>query len=249
MPPILQLLYGKNQSESVLESPDMSIGKHNSPRLFLASNSPRRRELLTLGGWEFSLLSAQVDETPLPNEGGIDYVQRLAQSKVYSVASQVGVDGVIIAADTSVINRSVGGSARIFGKPRDHDEAAEMLRELRGHDHQVHTALSILDKRDGTLLSDLCTTNVPMRNYHNVEIQAYVASGDPMDKAGAYAIQHPGFHPVEKMEGCFANVMGLPLCHLTRSLIKLGIHPHEDVPQACQAKLGYDCPVYSEILK
>ncbi|OGO62559.1 MAG: septum formation protein Maf [Chloroflexi bacterium RBG_19FT_COMBO_50_10] len=249
MPPILQRLYGKNQSESVLESPDMSIGKCNSPRLFLASNSPRRRELLALGGWEYNLLSAQVDETPLPDEDGIDYVQRLAKSKVYSAASQVGVDGVIIAADTSVINRPAGGRARIFGKPRDHDEAAEMLRKLRGYTHQVHTAISILKKQDGTLLSDLCTTNVPMRNYDNEEIEAYVASGDPMDKAGAYAIQHAGFHPVEKLEGCFANVMGLPLCHLTRSLIKIGIHTHEDVPQACQAKLGYDCPVYSEILK
>src|SRR4030066_690950 len=136
MPPILQLLYGKNQSESVLEAPDMSIGKRNSPRVFLASHSPRRRELLALGGWECNILSAQVDETPLPDEDGIDYVQRLAKSKVVSAASQLGVDGVIIAADTSVINGPAGGGDRIFGKPCDHDEAAEMLRKLRGHTHQ-----------------------------------------------------------------------------------------------------------------
>lgn len=233
----------------MLESPDMPNGMSNDTQLFLASNSPRRRELLALGGWEFDILTAQVDETPLPGEDGVEYVQRLAKSKAYSAASQSRVDGVIIAADTSVVNGSSGGKTKILGKPRDHDEAVEMLRDLRGHTHQVHTAISIQYNQDGSVLSDLCTTNVPMRNYSDEELEAYVASGDPMDKAGAYAIQHAGFHPVEKLDGCFANVMGLPLCHLTRSLIKLGINPRADVPQACQTALGYNCPVYPQILK
>ena len=127
-------------------------------------------------------------------------------------------------------------------------EAVEMLCKLRGHTHQVFTAISILPDQGGTILSDLCTTDVPMRNYSDEEITAYVASGDPMDKAGAYAIQHAGFHPVEKLQGCFANVMGLPLCHLARCLFQLGITPGVNVPQACQSALEYACPVYHLIL-
>lgn len=87
-----------------------------------------------------------------------------------------------------------------------------------------------------------------MRNYSEGEIKEYIASGDPMDKAGGYAIQHEGFHPVEKLDGCFANVMGLPLCHLTRSLAYFGITPPMDIPGACQAATGYNCPVYHQIL-
>jgi septum formation protein len=232
----------------VLESPDMGNGTSNCTQLFLASNSPRRRELLALVGREYDILSAQVDETPLAGEDGIEYVKRLAMSKAVTAASQTGVDGVIIAADTSVIDSLVSGKTKILGKPRDPDEATEMLRDLRGHTHQVHTAITILHSQDGTMRSDLCTTDVRMRNYSDEEIEDYVATGDPMDKAGAYAIQHSGFHPVEQLDGCFANVMGLPLCHLTRTLSHFEITPKGDIPHACQAAIGYDCPVYPKIL-
>lgn len=231
----------------MLESPGMISRKHNAPQLFLASNSPRRRELLALGGWNFDVLSTQVDETPLPGEDGMNYVRRLAKSKVTHAANQV-VDGVIIAADTSVIDSLLNGEFKILGKPGGPAEAVEMLRALRGRTHQVHTAMEILNPQDGTTWSDLCTTNVTMRNYTDAEINDYVAGGDPMDKAGAYAIQHPGFHPVEQLDGCFTNVMGLPLCHITRCLANFGIPPSVDVPQACQGAIGYDCPVYHEIL-
>jgi septum formation protein len=232
----------------VLESPGMISRKPRAAQLFLASNSPRRRELLALGGWKFDTLSTQVDETPLPDEDGKVYVKRLAKSKVDHAADQVVKDGVIIAADTSVIDNLANGNSTILGKPGDQAEAVEMLRSLRSHTHQVHTALVILNNQDRTLWSDFCTTNVTMRNYTDAEITDYVSSGDPMDKAGAYAIQHAGFHPVEWLDGCFANVMGLPLCHLTRSLAQFGITPQADVPQACQAALGYNCPVYHKIL-
>lgn len=232
----------------MLESPGMVPGTSNGPLLFLASNSPRRRELLALGGWEYDVLSTQVDEAPHVGEDGVEYVQRLAISKVATAAGQMGVQGVIIAADTSVIDNQVTGKTKIFGKPRDLYEATEMLQDLRGHTHQVHTAIAILNTLDGTIQSDLCTSNVTMRRYSDEEIKGYVASGDPMDKAGAYAIQHSGFHPVEQLDGCFANVMGLPLCHLTRSLVHFGITPPVDVPQACQAAISYDCPVYHQIL-
>ncbi len=87
-----------------------------------------------------------------------------------------------------------------------------------------------------------------MRNYREDEIDEYVASGDPLDKAGAYAIQHAGFHPVDGLKGCYANVMGLPLCHLVRSLSHFGVHPLVDVPSVCQGAFHYDCPVFMSIL-
>ena len=233
----------------MLESPDMRPQKRVETQLYLASNSPRRRELLSLIGWEYKLLPAQVDEVPLPNEDGTKYVKRIAKSKAIAASSNADINGVIIAADTAVIRRAEDGKSDIFGKPNSPIEATEMLRKLRGHLHQVFTAISILRTLDGTILFDLCTTDVPMRNYSDDEIKAYVESGDPMDKAGAYAIQHVGFHPVDELQGCFANVMGLPLCHLTRSLTQIGVAPRTDVPRACQAALGYNCPVYTKILK
>lgn len=232
----------------MLESPDMAAGNNHSNHLFLASNSPRRKELLALSNLQYGVLTPQVDETPRENEGGLEYVKRVSRSKLGAVAGQVGDDSVIIAADTAVIDDRMNGEARILGKPRDREEAKAMLNALCGHTHQVHTAITVLRKRDGRMETDLCTTDVPMRIYGDQEIDAYIASGDPMDKAGAYAIQHPGFHPVEKLEGCYANVMGLPLCHLTRTLICLGITPPADVPRACQAALEYNCPVYAQIL-
>lgn len=232
----------------MLESPNMIHRVRKDNQLFLASNSPRRRELLALGGWDYCSLSPQVDETPMPDEAGVDYVMRLAKSKLEKAASLSGVGGVIIAADTTVISIQMHGKTRILGKPGDPTEAAQMLRDLRANTHQVHTAIAVLLSPDGTIWSDLCTTQVTMRNYSDAEIKAYIDTGDPMDKAGAYAIQHAGFHPVEQLDGCFANVMGLPLCHLTRCLGHCGITPQADIPHACQAALGYNCPIYHQIL-
>lgn len=217
-------------------------------QLYLASNSPRRKELLSLLKWEYNHLPVQVDETPLPDEDGASYVNRISASKVLNAMNRAGKPGVIIAADTAVIDTAMGGKTVILGKPGNSFEAARMLHSLRGHKHRVITGLSLLRIEDGKMLSDSCSTDVPMRDYRDDEIDAYVASGDPMDKAGAYAIQHVGFHPVESLQGCYANVMGLPLCNLTRSLERFDIQPQVDVPQVCQAALRYDCPVYREIL-
>ncbi|MGE5123305.1 MAG: Maf family protein [Acidobacteriaceae bacterium] len=221
----------------------------NATHLYLASNSPRRRELLALCGLEFHTLNAQVDETPLPGEGGVKYVQRLAKTKAETASRQVGTHCLVIAADTTVVDADVAGRPAILGKPASPGEAIKMLCGLRGHSHQVHTAISLHPGQEGNVVSDLCTTLVPMRDYSDQEIDAYVATRDPMDKAGAYAIQHAGFHPVEKLAGCYANVMGLPLCHLTRNLIKMGLPPPADVPTECQHALAYLCPVYTQILE
>ncbi len=211
--------------------------------IVLASNSPRRKELLSLFGMPFRTSPAEVDETPVPGEDPRVYVLRLAESKASAAASQLPVDCLVIAADTTVAD-----GKDILGKPADGQEAAEMLTRLRGHTHQVYTAVAVLRLADNTFLLDSCATDVPMRNYSQAEIAAYVATGDPLDKAGAYAIQHAGFHPAETLEGCYANVMGLPLCHLTRLLRRMQVKFPVDVPVACQATLDYDCPVFKEIL-
>ena len=136
-----------------------------------------------------------------------------------------------------------------LGKPADADEARRMLVSLRGRIHQVYTALAVFNPLSGEMVTELAATAVPMRNYTDAEIEAYIATGDPFDKAGSYAIQHPEFKPVEELSGCYANVVGLPLCHLVRTLRGFNIQPLTDVPSACQRTLNYQCPVYGPILE
>jgi septum formation protein len=221
-------------------------------KILLASNSPRRKQLLALGGWTFEVLPADIDERPLPDERPWDYVLRLAETKAKAIAEFAPQETIIIAADTTVVDsvRDLDGQdeAHILGKPESWQEARDMLQRLRGRTHQVFTALAIYRPSGHTMFNDLCVTDVPMRNYTDREIEAYIASGDPFDKAGGYAIQHAGFHPVNQLTGCYANVVGLPLCHLTRGLRRLGILPQSDIPSICQITLQYDCPVFSEIL-
>lgn len=214
------------------------------PLLLLASNSPRRRELLALGGWMFSLASADLDERQLPGELPADYVTRLAGEKARAVLSRARPEHIIIGSDTAVV---VDGE--IWGKPADEAEARSMLQRLRGRTHQVYTGIAALRAASGEILSDLCVTEVPMRAYSDAEIERYIASGDPLDKAGAYGIQHPDFQPVINMAGCYAGVMGLPLCHLTVLLRRMGVHPRADVARNCQTALRYACPVSRAILR
>jgi septum formation protein len=214
------------------------------PFLVLASNSPRRRALLTLGGREFLSRPADVDESILPGEAPGDYVLRLAESKARACAVSASPGQLVLAADTTVVDGST-----ILGKPADADEAFRMLRRLRGRDHQVYTGLALLKAPDGKLVRDLCVTDVPMREYNDDEIEAYVGTGDPLDKAGAYAIQHAGFHPVDSLHGCYASVMGLPLCHLSRSLAQFGISPKADQVIRCLSEFDYDCPISPAVLR
>lgn len=214
------------------------------PTLILASNSPRRQQLLALGGWSFQVSVADIDESQLPGEAPGDYVQRVADRKARKSAENVHDASVILAADTAVVD---GGD--ILGKPANEVDAVRMLKRLRGHTHQVYTGLALLRKCDDYALTDLTVTDVPMRDYSDEEIDAYVQSGDPLDKAGAYAIQHPRFHPVENLEGCFASVMGLPLCRLIYLMGQFNIHPESSVGIRCQAELQYDCPISSAILR
>jgi MAF protein len=212
--------------------------------LVLASNSPRRKQLLALGNWTFKVIVSDIDESQLAAEKPAQYVLRLAREKTLAVAQKVSRESIIIGSDTSVIDGD-----EILGKPKDAEEAVRMLKKLRGRTHQVYTGIAIHRTSDGTMLTELSITNVPMRAYSDEEITRYVGTGDPLDKAGAYAIQHPDFQPVESMSGCYAGVMGLPMCHVVRALKKLGVHPDADVPAACQSLLNYQCPVSGAILR
>lgn len=209
--------------------------------IVLASNSPRRRQLLALAGLEFSVIVAGVDESLQANESPASYVLRLAETKARAVAAVP--DQIVLASDTTVVDGN-----HILGKPQDAAEARAMLTQLRGRTHQVYTGIALLRKSDDTLLTALSVTDVPMRNYSDEELNTYIATGDPLDKAGAYAIQHPEFKPVAHMDGCFAGVMGLPLCHVLRLLRQLGINPQADLPAQCQTLLEYSCPVSDQVL-
>lgn len=216
----------------------------NKKNLVLASNSPRRKQLLALGNWNFTTIVSDVDESQLAGERPTEYVLRLAKAKAQAVAGKVDSESIIIGSDTSVIFNET-----IFGKPVDEADAERMLQQLRGQTHQVFTGVAFYRVSDGKILTELCITDVPMRAYSNEEIAAYIQTGDPMDKAGAYAIQHPKFQPVAAMHGCFAGVMGLPMCHVVRALRQLDIQPPADVPSACQNLLNYQCHVSSRILQ
>lgn len=209
--------------------------------LILASNSPRRKELLALFGWPFEVIPADIDERQHVNEPPVHYVRRLACEKAQAIAGRE--PGLVVAADTIVVDGD-----ELLGKPLDIDDARRMLKQLRGRTHQVYTGIALIDTETGESVDDVCRTDVPMRTYSDAEMEAYIASGDPLDKAGAYAIQHAGFHPVSGLTGCYASVMGLPLCHLAVALRHLGFEPPTALPDRCQATLDYGCPVFEAIL-
>jgi MAF protein len=204
---------------------------------------------LELLGLPFDVTLASVAESSRADEAPAALVARLSRVKAYAAQRQRTEHGmalpceIVIACDTAVALDD-----DILGKPSDPAAAFAMLRRLRGRSHAVYTAVSLLGMDTGRALTDVVRTEVVMRAYSDAEIAAYVASGDPMDKAGAYAIQHPGFHPVAELEGCYANVMGLPLCHLTRHLHARGLSPPHDTPAACQAHTARACEVYATIL-
>lgn len=221
---------------------ELFLSKMSFPKLVLASSSPRRRELLALSGNEFQIRPANINEDVLSDEAPQNYVSRLAREKAAAADDLTG-EAIVLAADTAVV---LDGA--ILGKPADASEARQMLQAQRGRTHIVYTAISGRRASDGAQFEDICATPVPMRDYSDAEIDAYIATGDPLDKAGAYAIQHRVFHPVAEMTGCHANVIGLPLCHLQRNMKKWNLDFKADLSLACQEYLNYDCPVTEKIL-
>lgn len=221
-------------------------GRARADCWILASGSPRRRELLGLTGWQFHVRVVGVDEASIRGEAPEAYVRRVAAAKAQTAASLNLETTLILAADTIVVDDD-----RLLGKPADASEAMAMLMALRGRTHRVLTALVWIVPGRQSPLVEVCETEVPMRTYSEAQVRRYVESGSPFDKAGGYGIQDAGFQPVDikALEGCFANVMGLPLCHLTRGMRALGNEPPEDVPMQCQAHTAYDCKVSERILK
>jgi len=212
-------------------------------QIVLASNSPRRRQMLAWLDLPFTVTSADVDETPLPGENPANYVMRLAREKARACERETSFGGVILAADTTVADGD-----EILGKPVDAQDALRILRQLRGRTHKVHTAIVVGVPSRGLTKYELCTTEVKMRRYSDQEMQDYVQRGDPLDKAGAYAIQDELFNPVEKISGCYASVMGLPLCHFERALRQLGFGARKGVPYRCMRELAYTCPIFKRVL-
>jgi len=177
--------------------------------LVLASKSPRRAEILRLAGIPFTVRATEVDEAPLEAERPGPYVRRLAHAKALAIEASPGE--IVLAADTTVV---VAGD--FLAKPADAGDARHMLRHLSGRRHEVLTGVCI--RRGNEVLCDHASTGVWFAPLTDAEIDEYVASGEPMDKAGAYAIQGLASKFVERIDGCYFNVMGLPIAMVYRHL-------------------------------
>ena len=203
--------------------------KIEASELILASASPRRRELLNKLGVDFVVRPSNVNEDPQSGETPLETQHRITRAKAQS--SVIGHPSqIVIACDTTVLL-----DGEMLNKPADASEARSMLRKLRGRTHLVQSAIVV--RQGGDERIDVVASRVTMRHYSDDEIEAYISSGDPFDKAGSYAVQHESFQPVQEIRGCPLNVIGLALCHL-RVLL-----PHLPASEpACAAYFGQACP-------
>ena len=183
----------------------MSTDSGPSPALILASASPRRRELLETLSLSFRVMPAHVDERPYPAEAPEAYVARLARSKAENLAARFR-SAWVLGADTVVVLER-----RILGKPADAAAARDMLSSLSGREHTVMTGVAVVRRDTGVARADVVSTRVRFHDLRAADIEAYIATGEPFDKAGAYAIQGKGGQFVAALEGCYNNVVGLPL--------------------------------------
>jgi septum formation protein len=184
-------------------------------KIVLASGSPRRRALFSELGWDFVVEKALIDEVKIEGERPADMVCRLAEAKASEVFSRLGANWTVGADTTVVIGREV------LGKPRGETEAVKMLSALQGRTHSVLTGVAVIAP-DGRRLISYEKTDVTFRPLSSDEVTAYVAKGESPDKAGAYAIQGFGMLLVEKIDGCYFNVVGLPLTRLSKMFSELG---------------------------
>ncbi len=198
---------------------------------------------MRLLGLPFRVMVADVDEDSITDPDPAVNVIETARLKAVTIAARCTDPVIIIASDTTVALEG-----QMLNKPMDEEEAWAMLLALRGRVHHVHTGLVLFNTATRQMLTDVATVPVPMRYYQDEEVAAYIATGDPMDKAGAYAIQHEQFQPVSQLHGCYAGVMGFPLCHLTRALRQMGVVVEVDIAAACQQHIQYNCSIYPTIL-
>jgi septum formation protein len=188
-----------------------------SVKLILASASPRRAEILRDAGMAFSVMSSAVDETVIPGETPQELVRRLALAKAELVAARAVGPAIVIAADTIVVLESA-----ILGKPRTSEDARQMLEKLSGRTHSVMTGVALIRLPDAERREFIEATQVHFASVSKQEIAMYLSSGEPFDKAGAYAIQGVGGRFIPRIDGCYFNVVGLPLARLCRELAELG---------------------------
>lgn len=219
--------------------------------LILASQSPRRCELLQLLGIPFTATAANADENSITEpDPAINVVQtaRLKADLIANRLENLQAGTLILAADTTVAYGN-----KMLNKPANDEEAWQMLQRLRNKSHAVHTGVVLLELAGRRVWQGVSTAVVTMRNFSDAEIEAYVTSGDPLDKAGAYAIQHPIFRPVAQLRGCYCNVMGLPICDLIIALEKFVeatsfTRNQVDLTAVEQAHHHYACPTLRRML-
>lgn len=213
-------------------------------RFLLGSQSPRRRQLVQLLGYPVDTAVADADEesiqTPDPQQNVIDTA--LLKSELIRQQHPSHGRTLLITADTTV-----AFGQQMLNKPKDEADAARMLRLLRGTPHQVHTGIVLYDMASGRQTTAVSTAQIIMRNYTDDEIAAYIATGDPMDKAGAYAVQHQQFRPAAAVEGCFLNVIGLPICLLIQLLQTWEVPLRADPTAVAHAHLGHACPTFNQL--
>ena len=195
----------------------LSSNNARNKALILASNSPRRKELLRQVGLDFRVDPADVDESVLPGESPEGYAVRVSLDKARVAAARAGT-GIVIAADTIVVL-----DEEILGKPAGPADAERMLKLLSGKVHRVITGLVVMDAATGKALTRTSITRVWFRTLTQHEIISYIATGEPLDKAGAYGIQERGALLVDKIDGCYFNVVGLPLSLLGELLLSFGV--------------------------
>jgi septum formation protein len=208
--------------------------------LVLASASARRRDLLSRLGVGFQVCPADVDESPWPGETPLETQLRITRDKARTAQTRLFTaypalaERPVIACDTTVLL-----DGEMLNKPAGPEDARRMLRCLRGRTHQVQSVIVVRHGERET--AEPVSTHVLMRDYDDEEIEAYIATGDPFDKAGSYAVQHPLFRPVAEMRGCPLNVVGLALCRLRACLPQL-----PDPSPVCQSFSGRPCPAYPD---
>ena len=202
-----------------MNSPDLLKTENPAELLVLASASPRRRELLASLGYRFQVVVSHADEKVLPGELPHAHVVRLSEAKALEVARNENVSGRwFLGSDTVVVSDD-----QILGKPADEDEAASMLGMLSGASHQVYSGYAVYDREQQKMRSGAVVTAVTFRRLTREEIAGYIASGEPLDKAGAYAIQGLAAAMVRRIEGSYSNVVGLPLCEVAETLEAAGL--------------------------
>lgn len=205
------------------------------PKIVLASASPRRRELLGLLGLDFVIEDSGVPEETDPAESPAESAVRLARQKAETVASRFA-DALVLGADTVVV-----AGREILGKPVDPEDARRMLQLLRNRWHFVITGVALIDSGNGRQEARFVETGVQMADYSDADIEKYIKTGEPFDKAGSYAVQGLGGRLVARVEGCYTNVVGLPVCEVAEMLHEFGVKVAA-VPAPCTDSAGAPCP-------